>query len=85
MGIIAEGSTRGCQLNPPPQFWDTHNQFSIKTLLSKKEKKEVRSRLQRNPLACGNVAELWYPRTEGVLIPMSLQKSFTGFQADFFF
>jgi len=36
MGVIAKGIPRGYQVYSPPCPWDTHYQFSIKTLLSKK-------------------------------------------------
>jgi len=37
MGVIAEGIPRGGRVYSPPCPWDTHYQFSIKTLLSKLE------------------------------------------------
>jgi len=35
MGVIAEGIPRVARVYSPPCPWDTHYQFSIKTLLSK--------------------------------------------------
>jgi hypothetical protein len=51
MGVIAEGIPRGCQglFTRAPVSLDTHYQFSIKTLLSrKKERKKIKKERQVN-------------------------------------